>query len=66
MPGRRTEHGGHKQFVKTLDELRQELDRDGATARLIVRVETELLRWFSSHIKRTDARLAACVPRKVA
>jgi hemerythrin len=56
----------HKQFVKTLDELRQELDRDGATARLIVRVETELLRWFSSHIKRTDARLAACVPRKVA
>lgn len=52
--------------MKTLDELRQELDRDGATARLIVRVETELLRWFSSHIKRTDARLAACVPRKVA
>jgi hemerythrin len=56
----------HKEFVKALAALREELDRDGATAHLIVRIETELLRWFSSHIRRTDTRLAACVPRKVA
>jgi hemerythrin len=56
----------HKEFVKTFTALREDFDRDGATAQLIVRVETQLMRWLTSHIKRTDTRLAACVPRKVA
>jgi hemerythrin-like metal-binding protein len=56
----------HKDFVKTFTGLREEFDRDGATAHVIVRVETELMRWLTSHIKRTDTGLAACIPRKVA
>jgi hemerythrin-like metal-binding protein len=56
----------HKEFVRTFTGLREEFDRDGATAHLVVRVETQLMHWLTSHIKRTDARLAACVPRKVA
>ena len=56
----------HKDFVTTFTGFREEFDRDGATAHLIVRVETELMRWLSSHIKRTDTQLAACVRGKVA
>ena len=56
----------HRDFVTTFAGFREEFDRDGATAHLIVRVETELIRWLSSHIKRTDAQLAPCVRSRVA
>jgi hemerythrin len=51
----------HKQFVETFKSFKQEFDRTGATAHLVVRVENELLRWLTSHIKRTDTQLLACV-----
>jgi hemerythrin len=51
----------HKDFVTTFTALREEFDRDGASAHLVVRVESELMRWLSSHIKRTDTQLAAFV-----
>ena len=51
----------HKEFVVTFTSFREEFDRDGATAHLVVRVETELMRWLSGHIKRTDTQLAHCV-----
>jgi hemerythrin len=51
----------HKEFVATFTSFRQEFERDGATASLVVRVESELMRWLTTHIKKTDSQLAACV-----
>jgi hemerythrin-like metal-binding protein len=54
----------HKEFVLTFTSCREEYERDGASAHLAVRIETELMRWLSGHIKRTDAQLAHCVKDK--
>jgi hemerythrin len=54
----------HKEFVATFASLRHEFETGGATAHLVVRVENELLRWLTSHIKRTDTQLAPCVKSK--
>ncbi|MGD0018138.1 MAG: bacteriohemerythrin [Candidatus Limnocylindrales bacterium] len=51
----------HKDFVATFSSFKQEFERDGATAHLVVRVESELMRWLTGHIKRTDTQLAPCV-----
>ncbi len=51
----------HKEFIATFQNLRDEFDRNGATAHLVVRVQSELMRWLSAHIKRTDTSLRACV-----
>jgi len=51
----------HKDFVETFTGFREEFDKTGATAHLVVRVESELMRWLTSHIKRTDTQLAPCV-----
>jgi hemerythrin len=51
----------HKEFVATFKAFKEEFERDGATAHLVVRVESELLRWLTSHIKRTDTQLLPCV-----
>jgi hemerythrin len=51
----------HKDFVVTLAALRDEFDRNGATAHLVVQVEVEMLRWLTTHIRRTDAQLLASV-----
>ncbi len=51
----------HKDFIVTITSFREEFERDGATAHLVVRVESELMRWLAGHIKRTDAQLAPCV-----
>jgi hemerythrin-like metal-binding protein len=56
----------HKDFIITFTSFKEEFERDGATAHLVVRVESELMRWLSSHIKRTDTQLAPCVKGKVA
>jgi hemerythrin len=52
----------HKDFVATFQSFREEFDRDGATAALVIRVEAELLRWLTNHILRTDTSLRPCVP----
>lgn len=54
----------HKEFIATFTSFREEFERDGASAHLVVRVETELMKWLSSHIKRTDTQLAPCVKGK--
>ena len=54
----------HKEFILTFTSFREEFERDGATAHLVVRIETELMRWLSGHIKRTDTQLAPCVKGK--
>ena len=51
----------HQDFIATFANLRDEFDRDGASAHLVVRVESELMRWLTSHIKHTDTQLAPCV-----
>ena len=52
----------HKDFVVTFTSFKREFERDGASAHLVVRVESELMRWLSGHIKRTDTQLAAYIP----
>jgi hemerythrin len=51
----------HKDFVATFGAFREEFHRDGTSAHLVLRLETELMRWLTTHIKRTDAQLAPCV-----
>ena len=51
----------HKDFVVTLAALTDAFERDGATAHLVVRVEVEMLRWLTTHIRRTDTQLLPCV-----
>jgi hemerythrin len=51
----------HRDFVTTFTSFRHEFDRDGAAAHLVVRIEIEMMRWLTSHIKRTDTQLAPCV-----
>lgn len=52
----RAEHEG---FRAELRALEAEYLRDGATASLIIRVNTHLTGWLRSHIHRTDRALAA-------
>ena len=51
----------HQDFIMTFSSFKQEFERDGATAQLVVRVESELMRWLVGHIKRMDTQLAPCV-----
>ena len=54
----------HQDFIATFTTFREEFDRDGATSHLVLRVESELMRWLTNHIKRTDTQLAPCVKAK--
>ena len=51
----------HQEFVATFTNLREDFDKNGASAHLVVRVESELMRWLTGHIKGTDTQLAPCV-----
>ena len=51
----------HKVFIATFENLRAEYERDGASSHLVVRVQSELMRWLAAHIKRTDTTLRPCV-----
>jgi hemerythrin len=51
----------HKQFIATFTSFTDEFEKTGATAHLVVRVQSELMRWLTSHIKRTDTQLLPCV-----
>lgn len=51
----------HKDFVATFAGFREEFERTGATAHLVIRLESELMRWLTTHIKLTDTQLLPCV-----
>ena len=51
----------HQDFVATFTTFRAEYDQSGATAHLVVRLESELMRWLTGHIKGIDTQLAPCV-----
>lgn len=56
----------HREFIATFNSLSDEFDRDGASAHLVVRMESELMRWLVTHIKRTDTQLLPCAKGKEA
>jgi len=51
----------HKDFVTTFTGFREEYEKTGATAHLVVRIENELMRWLTTHIRKTDTQLAPCI-----
>ncbi len=56
----------HQDFIATFNSLGEEYERNGASAHLVVRVESELMRWLVNHIKRTDTQLLPCVKSQLA
>jgi hemerythrin len=52
----RSEHAG---FVRDMEALEAEHQRDGASPSLILRVNVQLSGWLRDHICRTDRELAA-------
>jgi hemerythrin len=47
----------HRQFVKELEVLRQELATEGPTVLFIIRVGNRVTEWLREHIYRTDKLL---------
>jgi hemerythrin len=54
----------HLEFIATFNSFNEEFERTGPTAHLVVRMESELMRWLVGHIKRTDTQLLPCVKTK--
>ena len=54
----------HKDFVATFTALREDFEREGATAHLVIRVENELMRWLTNHIMATDTKLLPYVKKQ--
>ena len=54
----------HKDFVATFTALREDFEREGATAHLVIRVENELMRWLTNHIRATDTKLLPYVKKQ--
>jgi hemerythrin len=48
----------HERFGAEMRALQAEYGRDGPTASLIIRVNTQLAGWLRSHVYRTDRALA--------
>lgn len=51
----------HREFIQVFGGFKAEFEREGATAYLLVRVEIELMRWLTGHIKGIDVQLYPCV-----
>ncbi len=56
-PGRADHEAEHAAFASEIRSLRAEHQRDGPTASLIIRVNTQVTGWLRSHIHRTDRAL---------
>lgn len=54
----------HAQFIRTLGEIKQELQQKGASLALAIQVNEQLLDWFVNHIKRIDRELRPCMGTK--
>jgi hemerythrin len=51
----------HAKFIKTLNEVKQELQTKGASLSLAIKVNEQLLDWFVNHIKKIDRELKTCM-----
>jgi hemerythrin-like metal-binding protein len=58
-PGLADHQAEHDAFVGELGALEADFQREGATASLIIRVNTQLTGWLRSHIYRTDRALVS-------
>jgi hemerythrin-like metal-binding protein len=56
-PAAAQNEAAHQDFVATFTALREEFERDGASAHLTIRVENELMRWLTNHIMGIDTKL---------
>lgn len=50
--------GLHRQFVKDFLLLKEELDAEGATTKMLFKTESWLTGWWPNHIENVDRRLA--------
>lgn len=51
----------HAQFIATLKEIKEELNKKGSSLALAIKVNEQLLDWFVNHIKRIDKELKPCM-----
>lgn len=51
----------HAKFIKTLSEVKQELQTKGSSLPLAIKVNEQLLDWFANHIKKIDRELKTCM-----
>lgn len=56
----------HEWFAEEFASIRKKLEREGATAEVIVRSNNLLITWFSGHIRTTDTALGAFLKPKIA
>ena len=53
----------HANFIKTLSEVKQELQTKGLTLPLAIKVNEQLLDWFVNHIQKVDRELKPCISK---
>jgi hemerythrin len=58
-PEREAHRAEHRRFEMDLAALRGELEREGASALLVIRVNARVTLWLRDHIYRTDKALVA-------
>lgn len=55
----------HKHFIRKLDDLREELLRDGPSTGVVIKTNQTVLAWLIEHIKQVDTRFGAFLRGKV-
>lgn len=54
----------HKHFMRKLDDLREELLRDGPSTGVVIKTNQTVLAWLIEHIKQVDTRFGAFLKGK--
>ncbi len=58
-PGYEAHKALHDQWVKEIATLREQAQKDGASARLVLQVNRTVVDWLTQHIRKVDKALAA-------
>ncbi|MEG4070867.1 hemerythrin family protein [Microcoleus sp. Pol11C2] len=53
----------HTKFIKTLSEVKQELQTTGSSLSLAIKVNEQLLDWFVNHIKKVERELKSYISK---
>lgn len=51
----------HQNFIKQIADLKQELQRDGASVAIVAKINTLVINWLIAHIQNVDKELAQYV-----
>jgi len=51
----------HLHFINSLNEIKQELNSQGASVNLAIKVNQNLLEWFANHIRKIDSQLKSVI-----